>query len=174
MKIWKDIFTGDEIGSDSYPVELIDDLIYEVQAKMITKSDSGDYDIGANASAEGADEGEGVDSTTVTVNNVVDAHRLAQTAFDKAAYMGYIKQYMKKLKDKLTEQGKTERAEALVKNIQPIIKKVIGNIKEYDFFVGEGPESLELNGMVVLMFYKEDGITPYFWYFKDGLDEEKV
>jgi len=174
MKIWKDIFTGDEIGSDSNPFTVIDDLIYEVQAKMITKTDSGEYDIGANASAEGEDADAGADATTVTVNNIVDAHRLAQTSFDKASYMGYIKQYMKKLKDKLTEDGKADRAEILVKNIQPIIKKVLGAMKEYDFFVGEGPESLELNGMVILMFYKEDGMTPYFWYFKDGLDEEKV
>jgi hypothetical protein len=27
--------------------------------------------------------------------------------------------------------------------------------------------------MVVLMDYREDGITPYFWYIKDGILEEK-
>jgi hypothetical protein len=28
-------------------------------------------------------------------------------------------------------------------------------------------------GMIVLMNYREDGMTPYFVYFKDGLIEEK-
>lgn len=28
-------------------------------------------------------------------------------------------------------------------------------------------------GMVVLMDYKEDGITPYFWFIKEGILEEK-
>ena len=28
-------------------------------------------------------------------------------------------------------------------------------------------------GMIVLMNYREDQITPYFTYFKDGLVEEK-
>jgi hypothetical protein len=38
------------------------------------------------------------------------------------------------------------------------------------FFLGEKQES---DGMVVLMDYREDGITPYFWYIKDGILEEK-
>ena len=33
---------------------------------------------------------------------------------------------------------------------------------------------MEPTGMVALCFYKEDGMTPYFWFFKDGLEEEKV
>lgn len=33
---------------------------------------------------------------------------------------------------------------------------------------------MDPEAMVVLMFYKEDGITPYFYFFKDGLEEEKV
>jgi hypothetical protein len=28
--------------------------------------------------------------------------------------------------------------------------------------------------MIILMRYREDGLTPCFYYFKDGLEEEKV
>lgn len=58
-----------------------------------------DIDIGANASAEGAEE-EGSDS--VQVCNVVSAGRLQETSFGKkdyvAAYKAYMKQIVKHLK----------------------------------------------------------------------------
>lgn len=66
---------------------------------MITKQE-GNYDIGANASAEGGDEDEGFDPSVQQVNNLIDAMRLQQTAFDKKSYMVYIKEYMKKVKSK--------------------------------------------------------------------------
>ena len=31
-----------------------------------------------------------------------------------------------------------------------------------------------VNGMVVLMDFREDGVTPYMLFWKDGLQEEKV
>ena len=35
-------------------------------------------------------------------------------------------------------------------------------------------ESMNPEGMVVLMNYREDGITPFFIFFKDGLIETKL
>jgi len=32
---------------------------------------------------------------------------------------------------------------------------------------------MNIDGMIVLLFYREDGLTPVFIYFKDGLREEK-
>ena len=38
MKVWKDVFCGDEMVSDSYPHKLIfNDACLEVQAKYVTK-----------------------------------------------------------------------------------------------------------------------------------------
>jgi len=34
-------------------------------------------------------------------------------------------------------------------------------------------KNMNIDGLVVLQFYREDGITPVFVYFKDGLKEEK-
>lgn len=106
----------DEVLSDSYPIKEVDDVVYEVEAKVvyptitttpvvdsvalkkmvklivisylptclqtITKTE-GAYDIGANPSQEGGGEDEGFDTTAETVINVVDSHRLQQTAYDK-------------------------------------------------------------------------------------------
>jgi len=34
MKIYKDVFSGDELFSDTYPMKLVDDCIYEVYGKL--------------------------------------------------------------------------------------------------------------------------------------------
>jgi hypothetical protein len=167
MKIFKDMLNGDELLSDSFPLTLVDDVVYEVQTKMITVTE-GNYDIGANPSEEEAEEA--LDSGAVTVNNLVSAMRLEQTQFDKKSYMAYIKGYMKSVLTKLKETN-PERADAFQKSIQPFIKKVLDNFDEYSFYTGA---SMDPEGMIALQFYKEDGITPYFYFFKDGLLEEKV
>jgi hypothetical protein len=82
MKIFKDAFNGDELMSDSYPTVTLDDLIYEVETKTVSRSKVGNIDIGANPSAEEGAEDEGADgdSDAVTVNNLVDAHNLVVCA----------------------------------------------------------------------------------------------
>lgn len=34
--------------------------------------------------------------------------------------------------------------------------------------------SMDIDSLIVLMAYKEDGITPVFYFFKDGIVDEKV
>jgi hypothetical protein len=76
MKVYKDVFTGDELASDSFPMKEIEGgLILEFETKQITKT-IGNIDIGANASAEGGGEDEGVDDGAQTVNNLVDACKI--------------------------------------------------------------------------------------------------
>jgi len=171
MIIYKDIFSGDELFSDTFQMVLIDDIVYEVQSKMVVKNESGNFDIGANPSEEGAAEDEGFDDPgKITVNAVVDAHRLQQTPYDKKAYMDHIKSYMKRLLDKMKTTDPV-RAEGFQKKAQDFVKKVLGNFGDYDFFIGENGDP---EAMVCLMFYKEDGVTPYFYFFRDGVVGEKV
>lgn len=141
---------------------------------MVTKTESNEYNIGANASEnpEEEKEDEAVGGpTAVTVNLVVDAHRLVETPFDKTQFMAYIKGFMKKVLDHL-KANNPSRVDIFQKNIQPLVKKVLGNFNDYSFYTGESMDSVD--GHVALMFYREDGITPVFWFFKDALKEEKV
>ncbi len=83
--------------SDSYPIKLVDDLYYEVEGKNITLScDIDDALIGGNKATEPGEEDEGVDSTAVTGINVVLTHKLVETGFDKTAFKGWLKDYMKR------------------------------------------------------------------------------
>lgn len=99
--------------------------------------------------------------------------------------------YMKNVK-KYLEANKPDRVEAFEKGAQAFAKKgephrgsclavasgmltsynaVVGNFKDYEFYIGE---SMDPDGMVLLLNYREDGTTPYLTLWKDGLKEVKL
>lgn len=84
----KDSITGDEIISDSYGLKEIDGIAYEADCKKITIG-AENIDIGANPSAEEADEG--ADDGAQTVIDVVHSFRLNETSFDKKSYLTHLK-----------------------------------------------------------------------------------
>jgi hypothetical protein len=170
MIIYKDIITEDEIISDSYDLKLIDDIVYEADCAMIEEG-AVNVDTGANASAEEAEEA--LEDAAVKVNNIVNSFRLQSTSFDKKGYLTYLKGYMKAVKTKLQEQGKSEEEiKAFETGASKYVKdKLLPNFKDFEFYTGE---SMDPDGMVVLLNYREDGITPYVVVWKHGVKEEKV
>lgn len=159
MLVYKDVFTGDEMIGDSYDLKLVDDVVYEADCTMI-EIGVGEVNTGGNASAEEADEG--TDDQAEKVNNVVYSFKLAPTSFDKKSYMTYIKGYMKKVKAHLQETA-PDRIPIFEKGIAGFVKKVLGNFNDYEFYTGE---SMNPDGMVALLNYREDGTTPYFSFCK--------
>jgi hypothetical protein len=129
---------------------------------------NGDVDIGANPSAEGGDED--LESGAETVNNVVYSFRLQQTGFDKKSFLTYIKGYMKTIKAKLQETS-PDQVEVFEKGAQAYVKKVIASFKDWEFYTGE---SMDPDGMLVLLNYREDGSTPFVAIWKHGVSEEKI
>ncbi len=116
MKIFFDVFTGDELSSDSYPIKLVDDIYYEVEGKVrrfirktkiiyrilqniVENNDIDDSLIGGNKAPEGseaAEEDAGFASSAITGINVVLTHKLVETPFDKASFKDWLKTYSKK------------------------------------------------------------------------------
>ncbi|KAI9147956.1 Translationally-controlled tumor protein [Paramyrothecium foliicola] len=170
MIIFKDILTDDEIISDSYDLKEIDGTVFEADCAMITEGGV-EVDIGANASAEEADEG--VEDAAVKVNNIVHSFRLQSTSFDKKGYLSYLKGYMKAVKSAMQERGAAaEEITAFEKGAQKYVKDtLLPNFKDFEFYTGE---SMNPDGMVVLLNYREDGVTPYIIVWKHGLKEMKV
>jgi len=147
-------------------------VFYEVQTKQVSRS-IGNIDIGGNPSADGGGEDgdEGVEDGAVTVNNLVDAHKLVETAYDKKAYTSHIKAYLKKIIEKKEEAGGAGfDKKAFQEAAQKAVVKILSKFDDYAFYTGE---SMDPEAMVPLKFYKEDGITPYFLFWKDGMREEK-
>jgi len=174
MKIFRDCFTNDELGSDGGPFELLyDDTILKLVSKMVSKSEDGKYDIGGNPSEDpdNVGEDESVESTTITVNLLADNHRLQETQFDKKSYTSYIKAYMKLLLNKIQAENPA-RVPQFQKGAQQFVKHILDKFTDYSFWLGESMDYEK--GMVLAMGYEEDGITPFFLLFKDALIEEKV
>lgn len=94
MLIFKDIITGDEMFTDSNPVNLVDDCLYEVTCTHISRKQGDVVLDGANPSAEEEDVG-GCDETTESGLDLVLNQKLQSTSFNKADYKTYLKTYTK-------------------------------------------------------------------------------
>jgi len=154
--------------SDAFPLKEVEDIVYEVNCSLITVKAGADVDIGANPSADDAEEA--LEDGATQVNNVVHSFRLQATTFDKKSYLTYLKSYMKAVKADL-QQRNPERVEAFEKGAAAFAKKVVANFKDFEFFTGE---SMNPDGMIALLNYREDGVTPYLTFWKDGVKQIKL
>lgn len=64
-----------------------------------------------------------------------------------------------------------EQLKAVQDAIGAYAKTIVANFKDYEFLIGE---SMNPDGMVMLLNYREDGVTPFMTFWKDGLKAEKV
>lgn len=119
------------------------------------------------ASAEGGSEA--LEDETERVIDLIHGMRLTSTLFDKKQYKEYLKDYVQSIKKRLQEKD-PERADLFAKNAAPYMKKVMDNFDDYDCYISEHWNG---TGWVVLMNFREDGVTPYFVFLKDGLKEDK-
>jgi len=151
--------------SDAFPMKDIDGVAYEVDCQMMIVKE-GDVDIGANPSSE--EQEEALEGGATTVNNVVHSFRLQATSYDKKSYLTHLKEYMKAVAAQLKDDAAVADFKA---KANAFAKKIVANFKDYEFYTGE---SMDINGMVALLNYREDGVTPYFTFWKHGLKEVKL
>lgn len=76
---------------------------------------------------------------------------------------------LSRLKEYLQENS-PDRVQPFQAGMMKLAKEIIGKFDEYRFYLGE---NMNIDGMVVLQYYREDGLTPVFILLKDGLREEK-
>ncbi|TNN79343.1 Translationally-controlled tumor [Liparis tanakae] len=169
MIIYRCIISNDEMFSDSFKMkESENGIFYEVEGKLVTRSEGFDDSlIGANASAEEA--ADGADASSVSGVDIVLNHSLRETGFTKKLYLPYFKKYVKAVRDNL-EKTNPERVATFMEEVQKEAKKIVNNITNYQFYMGE---NMHPEGMMALLDYREDGITPFMLFFKDGLIVEK-
>ncbi|XP_043842558.1 translationally-controlled tumor protein-like [Dromiciops gliroides] len=170
MIIYRDLISHDEMFSDIHKIrEIANRLCLEVEGKMVSRTEGTiDSLVGGNASAEGP-EGEGTDANVITGVDIVINHHLQETSFTKESYKKYIKDYMKSIKGRL-EEHKPDRVKPFMTGAAEQIKHILANFKNYQFFIGE---NMNPDGMVALLDFRDDGVTPYMIFFKDGLEMEK-
>ncbi|KAE8316662.1 Translationally-controlled tumor protein [Aspergillus transmontanensis] len=154
MTLFTDVISGDEMFSDAFPIKVVDDIVYEVDCAMI------EVNRGPHIVTE-----EGEEDNTITVNNLVHSFNLTSTTYDKKTYMIHLKGYMKKILKHVKETN-PDRAEAFEQGAAQYAKKIVANFKDLEHYVGA---SVDPDAMVAILNYREDGVTPYFTFWKDGL-----
>ncbi|KAI4839712.1 translationally-controlled tumor-like protein [Plasmodium brasilianum] len=170
MKVYKDVFTNDEVCSDSYVQEdpfgvaEFRDIAFEVKSNKRVK---GNEDYGIADNSEEAADGMGADVEQVI--DIVDSFQLTSTSLSKKEFSVYIKNYMQKIL-KYLEEKKPDRAEVFKTKAQPFIKHILTNFDDFEFYMGE---SLDMEAGLTYSYYKGEEITPRFVYISDGLYEEK-
>ncbi|RAL54344.1 hypothetical protein DM860_001472 [Cuscuta australis] len=167
MLVYQDLLTGDELLSDSFPYkELFDGILWEVEGKWVVQG-AVEVNIGANPSAEGGEDDEGVDDQAVKVVDIVDTFRLQeQPPYDKKTFVACIKNFIKTLTPKLDEENQVK----FKKNIEAATKHLLSKLSDLQFFVGE---SMHDDSCPVVAYYKEGATDPTFLYFGIALKEVK-
>merc|ERR1711994_395673 len=171
MKIYEDVFSNDEMFSDTYPIKLVNDCMWEVTGKHISRTQDDVKLEGANASAEEADEG--TDAASESGIDIVLNHRLVETGFgSKKDYTVYLKDYMKKVVKYLEENDRKDEVDGFKKNIQAVMKELLGKFKDLQFFTGE---SMDAEAMILMVEYRDVNgeERPIVMAFKHGISEEK-
>ncbi|XP_041806229.1 translationally-controlled tumor protein homolog [Chelmon rostratus] len=169
MIIYKCIITNDEMFTDAYKMrEIKNNLFYEVEGKYVTRTE--DFDMAATGANPSAEEGaEATEGSSASGVDIVLNHRLVKTDFSKKDFKLFIKDYVKAIKGHLMNTN-PERVKTFEASAIEGVKMILANFDEYTFYTGE---SMNPEGMVGLLDYREDGVTPYMLFFKDGLLVEK-
>merc|ERR1712001_47193 len=171
MKIYEDVFSNDEMFSDTYPIKLVNDCMWEVTGNHISRTQDDIQLAGANASAEEADEG--TDAASESGIDVVLNHRLCETGFgSKKDYTVYLKDYMKKVVKYLEENDRKDEVDGFKTNISGVMKELLGKFKDLQFFTGE---SMDAEAMILMVEYRDVNgeEKPIIMAFKHGLREVK-
>eukprot|EP01156_Anaeramoeba_ignava_P013481 Anaeramoba_ignava/a5290_102.p1 GENE.a5290_102~~a5290_102.p1 ORF type:complete len:176 (+),score=64.15 a5290_102:44-529(+) len=161
MNIYKCVFTGEEVISSAFGVKEVGDILIEAHGKLITKSN----DLGIPSNDE-----QQLDDGTESIIDIIDAFNLKPIDLNKKSFVPLIKEYMKKIKGHL-EKANPSRLDAFMKGAQEFVKTVMKDFDEYSFYLGE---SSNPDGALILSKFGDDGLSQDFWYFKDGLKQEKV
>jgi len=180
MLIYKDVFTEDELCSDSFPMKLVDGLVYEFKGKHVVRKEGEIVLAGANASQEGEDVDEGSDEHVERGIDIVLNHRLVEMNCyeDQATFKSYVKTFMKNVVGHMTKNGKSEaEITEFKKKIQAWVVSLLSKdrFKNLQFFIGENMAEGKGEGQVAIIEFREeaDGEVPYLMLVKEAICEEK-
>ncbi|KAI6196423.1 Ribosomal protein L10 [Aphelenchoides besseyi] len=180
MLIYKDAFTDDELASDSFPMKLVDDLIYEFKGKHVVRKEGEIVLAGSNPSAEGEDGDDGADEAVERGIDFILNHKLQEMNCyeDPSTFKQYIKEFMKKVVDLMKKNDKSDAdINDFKKKIQSWVVSLLAKdrFKNLQFFIGENMAEGRGEGQVAIVEYREEaeGENPYLMLVKEALITEK-
>ena len=181
MKIFEDVFSGDEVLSDALDIRIeMNNSFIAVTSKMIVPDDGSGVDVG-NAShfGGGGDEEEGGSSGSpdvVKVNNILENFQLEEYPGSKKDIMSIFKEKIAMVKKRL--EGREDRLKEWGPEgaVSKFVKECFAKYDECKFYMGKSLGDMDpKEGMFIISFWvKDDDTGETFYYFKDTLREVKV
>jgi len=179
MLIYRDIFSKDELCSDSFPMKLVDDVVYEFTGKFVSRKHGDVVLAGSNPSEEEpTEEGGGDDFVEKGVDIVLNHSLMEMTEVyrDISQFKEWVKEYLKKLVVHLKSEGKSDAdIDAFKKKIQNWVAGLMkkDRFKELQFYAGPGDNAAD--GQLGIMEWRDvnGNQLPIFMLVKAGLEEEK-
>jgi len=177
MIIYKDIFTQDELASDTYPTQLVDDLIFEFKGKYEVRKEGEIVLAGSNPSAEEAEEGADDSAVQRGVDIVLNHQLVEMPVYQNAAvFKDWVKEYVKKLIDHVKSEGMNDDDLKTFKTkiqgwVSSLLKKE--RFQNLQFYCGAGENAAD--GQLAIMEYRKTGEEdiPFVMLVKQGLIVEK-
>ncbi|CAG5130902.1 unnamed protein product [Candidula unifasciata] len=154
MKIYRCCETGDEMFTDTYPLELVGGL-FRIKGSAEEQQD------------EGAEE-----SSYSDIDAVLD-NRLQKTGFcSNKDFMSYFRDFMKKVEAYKKEKNPDFDVTAWRTEIHNTFKTVLANFDQYEFYTGE---SCNPDGSIAMVKWEtpagETDDIPCVYFFADGYEE---
>lgn len=178
MKVFIDIFSGDEVLSDGVEFnEEYEGTILSVTSKMVVADDAGNVDIGCgNEFGGNEDDGEPNDPNVEKVNNVISSYNLSEYFGSKKDLMALFKERITQMKEKLKDEPERLKNWEKGGEIEKFIKVVFGKFDDCQFYMGSSLDNENpTEGMPVVAFWKDESDSgETFFYFKDCLRVTKV
>jgi len=170
MIVFKDVVTGEDLFSDAYRYEIVDDLYYLVHGKYVTRKDNADYNIGSNPSQE--EEEEGVEEASTSGIDICLDNNLEElkdmTTFPQ--FRDAYKSYTKKTKAKVLEYDSNFDFKKCSDGVKKFFKIVESKVDDCQFFT---PVSFE--GVTIPCYGEDDKGEKYaLMFFKDLIRQEKM
>merc|ERR1711931_438540 len=156
MRLYKDLFTGKDLCTDAFKMELVDDCYYAVTGSFVVEDNTlSDEMIGGNKSAEGVDDDGDDGEYKKVVPNVIISNKLEERynsdalSKDLKQLVKDMKPYIQKLLAKIAETD-ADRSNLVKENIQKFLKTVVKpNIGDFSFYQTE--EDLDMEGQIIFL-----------------------
>ena len=137
MKVYKDIFSGDELFSDTYPKKLIENCMYEVYGRQLT------HNIYRKDTKE-INCYKGID--------LILTSKLVKIKFpSKEHFINHMNKYLKKLVSNMRDGGKRADVPQFKMNIKKVFKSLLNKFDYLQFYTGE---SMDAEAMILILHIK--------------------
>ncbi|VDO32793.1 unnamed protein product, partial [Brugia timori] len=155
------LYLDDELASDSFPMKLVDGLIWEFKGRQVVRREGEIQLAGANPSAEGEDGDEGSEECVERGIDFVLNHRLQEMNCyeDLATFKSYCKSFMKKVVELMQKNGKSEaEISEFKRKIQAWVVSLLSKdrFKQLQFFIGERMAEGQGEGQVAVVEYRDE------------------